>query len=174
MVLNPARTQRQPPGTDQLMTWKTYCLWEDQKSHVLSDEEVADKKELQAACRCKEAQAARHRKKHNKTDKGRAAQQKYNDSYKGKKCHAMYAYSGGGRQKGATSAEAGQKRARPGASGELGGEQPACRAAEEQRATRALPLRPTGGSWVKFLVYSMNRLGANRSILIAGIIWTCS
>jgi hypothetical protein len=36
MVLKPARTQRQPPGTDQLLNWTAYGLWEEEKSHVLS------------------------------------------------------------------------------------------------------------------------------------------
>jgi hypothetical protein len=50
MVFKPVRAQRkQPPGTDRVLNWAAYGLWEDQNKHLLSDKEVADKKKLNKA-----------------------------------------------------------------------------------------------------------------------------
>jgi hypothetical protein len=49
IVFKPVRAQRKPPGTDRVLNWAAYGLWEDQNKHLLSDKEVADKKKLNKA-----------------------------------------------------------------------------------------------------------------------------
>ena len=46
MVFTPDRKERKPPGTDRVLNWAAYGLWEDQNKHLLSAAEVADKKKL--------------------------------------------------------------------------------------------------------------------------------
>jgi hypothetical protein len=75
MVFKPVRTQRRPPGTDRVLNWAAYGLWEDQLSHVLSDKEAADKKKLQAA-----------------------ANRRYETSEGGKETRRQYAASEGGKE----------------------------------------------------------------------------
>jgi hypothetical protein len=50
MVFKPSRPTRRPPGTDQVLNWAAYGLWEESKKeekHLLSEEEELDKKKLQ-------------------------------------------------------------------------------------------------------------------------------
>jgi hypothetical protein len=52
MVFQPSRQARRPPGTDQVLNWAAYGLWEETKKkekHLLSEEEELDKKKLKAA-----------------------------------------------------------------------------------------------------------------------------
>jgi hypothetical protein len=45
MVFTPDRTEREPPGTDRVLNWAAYGLYQDQSYHLLSAGEVApDKK----------------------------------------------------------------------------------------------------------------------------------
>jgi hypothetical protein len=74
MGFKPARTQ--PPGTNQLLNWAAHGLLEDQKPHVLFDEEVADKKELRAACK------AAYQKKYSESDTVKAGPRTRNTRYK--------------------------------------------------------------------------------------------
>ena len=46
MVFTPVRTESKPPGTDRVLNWAPYGLYQDQSYHLLSAEEVADKKKL--------------------------------------------------------------------------------------------------------------------------------
>jgi hypothetical protein len=46
MVFTPDRTEREPPGTDRVLNWAAYGLYQDQSYHLISAEEVADKKKL--------------------------------------------------------------------------------------------------------------------------------
>jgi hypothetical protein len=51
MVFQPSRLSRRPPGTDQVLNWAAYGLWEEskkQEKHLLSEEEELDKKKLKA------------------------------------------------------------------------------------------------------------------------------
>jgi hypothetical protein len=46
MVFTPDRAERAPPGTDRVLNWATYGLYQEKSDHRLSDAEVADKKKL--------------------------------------------------------------------------------------------------------------------------------
>jgi hypothetical protein len=124
MDFKPTRTQRQPPGTDQLLNWAAYGVWEQQKSHVLCDKEVADKKQLTAAVQ----------RAHNATAKGKERVRRYKRGAKGKASAKVII----------TNDEAAQPEESAGATGGMGEQPPTCRAAEGQRATDGLPW---GGCW---------------------------
>jgi hypothetical protein len=51
MVFQPSRQARRPPGTDRVLNWAAYGLWEESKKrekHLLSEEEELEKKLLRA------------------------------------------------------------------------------------------------------------------------------
>jgi hypothetical protein len=90
MIFKPVRTQRQPPVTDQVLNWAAYGLWEApeaQLSHVLSDKEVADKKQLEVAAD----------KKHNASANGKERRRRYATSTNGKAVLRRYATSTNGK-----------------------------------------------------------------------------
>jgi hypothetical protein len=73
MVFTPVRTERKPPGTDRVLNWAPYGLYQEQSYHLLSTAEVADKKKL---------------------DK-KLADKRYRASPKGKETVSQYEASGG-------------------------------------------------------------------------------
>jgi hypothetical protein len=98
MVLKPERAKRQPPGTDQVLNWAAYGLWEEQqKPHVLSGKEVADKEQLLRAAAEKKCDASA---------KGKEIRRRYASSTNGEEAKRRYASSTNGTD------EAGNKRAR--------------------------------------------------------------
>jgi hypothetical protein len=105
MVFKPVRTQRHPPGTDRVLNWAAYGLWEDQLSHVLSDKEVADKKKLTAAAmrryratpKGKEAHG-RYRALYNASEGGKETRRQYHASEGGKETKRKYYASEGGKE----------------------------------------------------------------------------
>jgi hypothetical protein len=46
VVFTPVRTESKPPGTDRVLNWAPYGLYQEQSYHLLSAKEVADKKKL--------------------------------------------------------------------------------------------------------------------------------
>jgi hypothetical protein len=85
MVFKPVRTQRKPPGTDRVLNWAAYGLWDDQLSHVLSDKEVADKKKLKVAS--DEEVGRRYRATPKGKEARRQYRRQYNDSEEGNTTH---------------------------------------------------------------------------------------
>jgi hypothetical protein len=46
MVFKPVRAEHQPPGTNRVLNWAAYGLYQEKSYHLLSAAEVADKKKL--------------------------------------------------------------------------------------------------------------------------------
>jgi hypothetical protein len=89
MVFTPVRTESKPPGTDRVLNWAPYGLYQEQSYHLLSAEEVADKRK-------REKIAANRR--YRGTPKGKEATRRYNASEAGKQSKRQYAASEAGKQ----------------------------------------------------------------------------
>ena len=107
MVFTPVRTERKPPGTDRVLNWAAYGLYQDQNYHLLSAKEVADKKILDSATSKRRDRAS---------PKGKEIQRQYAASEVGKETRRQYASSEVGkesqRKSAARQGEQGTKRAR--------------------------------------------------------------
>jgi hypothetical protein len=104
------RDESKPPGTDRVLNWAPYGLWEDQNKHLLSDKEVADKKKLQKVAH-NEAQ-----KRYKASPKGQETKRQYEASDVGKEKRRQYEASEGRKeskmQTGVQASAAGIKRMR--------------------------------------------------------------
>jgi hypothetical protein len=84
MVFTPDRAERQPPGTDRLLNWTAYGLYQEKSYHLLSAAEVTDKKKLD-----KKLAQVRYRA----IPKGKETKRQYNASEAGKQNKRQYAAS---------------------------------------------------------------------------------
>jgi hypothetical protein len=89
MVFTPVRTESKPPGTDRVLNWAPYGLYQEQSYHLLSAKEVADKKTLD-----KSVIGRRYRA----SPKGKEAIRRYNASEAGKQTSSKYEASEGRKQ----------------------------------------------------------------------------
>jgi hypothetical protein len=94
-----------------VLNWEAYGLYEEQESHVLSDKEVADKKQLHIAYN-KSAAGMERTRRFRATPKGKAAVARHRATPKDK------ASTKRARENAGASEEAGNKRPSAGASGE--------------------------------------------------------
>jgi hypothetical protein len=88
MGFKPVRTQREPPGTDRVLNWAAYGLYQDQKYHLLSAKEVTDKKILDRAA---------SNRRYRATPKDKEAERQYEASEVGKETRGQYRASESGK-----------------------------------------------------------------------------
>jgi hypothetical protein len=87
MVFKPRRQARRPPGTDQVLNWAAYGLWEEAKKqdkHLLSEEEELDKKKAQQAAK------REYLRKYRATENGKAVRAAWLDKPETKKRKREY------------------------------------------------------------------------------------
>jgi hypothetical protein len=102
MVFTPDRKERNPPGTDRVLNWAAYGLWEDQNKHLLSAAEVADKKKLNKHVANKKYEASpkgkETRKQYAGSESGKETRKQYAGSESGKEARRRYKGSESGKQ----------------------------------------------------------------------------
>jgi hypothetical protein len=103
MVFTPVRTESKPPGTDRVLNWAPYGLYQDQLYHLLSAAEVADKKKL-------DRNVAQRR--YRATPKGKETRRQYYASDAGQEKMSQYEASEGRKESKMQASAAGIKRVR--------------------------------------------------------------
>jgi hypothetical protein len=102
MVFKPVRAQREPPGTDRVLNWAAYGLYQDQNYHLLSDKEVADKKKLDKAASnllySRSPKSKETMRRYRASEVGKEIKRRYEASDHGKEAMRRYAANDHGKE----------------------------------------------------------------------------
>jgi hypothetical protein len=109
MVFTPVRTDYKPPGTDRVLNWAPYGLYQDQSYHLLSAAEAADKKKLDREAtlqrrndtmrRYRATEGGKQAHRRYETSEGRKRNKRqYQTSESGKRTQRQYRTSEGGKR----------------------------------------------------------------------------